>query len=85
MLDGALEKFDVEEAARTDIYEIVAAILHLGNIKFEENATTNEGCIVNRSSTQSLATAARFLGIGYYELSQALVSRAIFINGTEIR
>lgn len=87
VLDGALEEFDEDEAARTDIYEILAAILHLGNVKFEENTAADEGCIVNSnsSSTQSLAAAARLIGIGYYELNQALTSRAISIHGTEIR
>lgn len=57
------------------MYNVVAAVLHLGNITFEEDAGARGGCGVSPNSEPALATAARLLGVDPGELRMALVSR----------
>ena len=48
--DNALAHFGVSEAERLAIYRIVAAVLHLGNISFEDSAEDSKG--IHRFSLQ---------------------------------
>lgn len=41
--DSALAHFGVSEAERLAIYTIVAAVLHLGNVSFEDSAEDSKG------------------------------------------
>lgn len=77
-LDEALKHIYVNENDRLQIYSTVAAVLHLGNVEFEENPKdTQGGCIVASTTEKSLFTASRLLGIDPGELKQALVSRVM--------
>ncbi|XP_043204148.1 unconventional myosin-VI-like isoform X1 [Amphibalanus amphitrite] len=77
-LDKALATIGLGEKQRLDIYTTVAAVLHLGNVAFEDNPEDRKGgCMVSPSSEQSLATAAALLGVDPDELNQALLSRVM--------
>ncbi|VVC95725.1 unnamed protein product [Leptidea sinapis] len=69
---------DVEDFQRLhqiSVYSIVAAVLHLGNIEFEEEGGPRGGCKVCPNSEGTLQTAASLLGIEAGELRMSLVSR----------
>jgi myosin-6 len=77
-LDGALSRLGLSDADRTQIYSTVAAVLHLGNVQFEENPEdTRGGCRVTSAATKSLNIASALLGIDPTELRQALESRVM--------
>lgn len=77
-LDGALSRLGLNENERLQIYTMVAAVLHLGNIEFEENPEdTRGGCRVAKSKEKSLMIASKLLGIDPSELMQALESRVM--------
>lgn len=77
-LDGALSRLGLSDADRTQIYSTVAAVLHLGNVQFEENPEdTRGGCRVTSAATKSLNIASGLLGIDPTELRQALESRVM--------
>lgn len=60
------------------IYSAVAAILHLGNITFEENAEdARGGCQMAKSSTSALRNASALIGVDPEELHHALLSRVM--------
>lgn len=60
---------------------MVASVLHLGNISFEDNPEdTKGGCQVAASSEKSLSTAAKLMGVDPEELRQALVSKVLMTN-----
>ena len=60
------------------IYSAVAAILHLGNITFEENAEdARGGCQMSKSSSQALRNASALIGVDPEELHHALLSRVM--------
>lgn len=77
-LDNALSRIGLNDAERFEIYSMVAAILHLGNVTFEDNPEdTRGGCKVCQSSEKSLTIASKLLGIDSSELRQALISRVM--------
>lgn len=57
------------------MYSVVAAVLHLGNVEFEEDTGPRGGCRVAPGSEAALASAARLLGVDAPELRLALVAR----------
>lgn len=60
------------------IYKVVASVLHLGNISFEESPNDNRGgCQVKTESRQFLKTAADLMGIEAEDLQQCLLSRVM--------
>ena len=68
----------LQEAERMSIYSVVAAVLHLGNISFEDNPEdTKGGCRLGPSSERPLALAAGLIGADKDELRQALVSKVM--------
>ncbi|XP_063909562.1 myosin heavy chain 95F isoform X1 [Zophobas morio] len=77
-LDGALSRLGLSDADRLQIYTTVAAVLHLGNIEFEDNPEdTRGGCRVSPSKAKALDIASSLLGIDATELRQALESRVM--------
>lgn len=78
LLDTALTRLGLHEKEKIEIYSLVAAVLHLGNIEFEDNPEdTRGGCRVSHASEKSLIIASKLLGIDANELKQALVSRVM--------
>jgi len=60
---------------------MVASVLHLGNVAFEDNPEDKKGgCKVCANSEKSLTIAARLMGVDPGELRQALVSRVMQSN-----
>lgn len=81
-LDKALGRLGLSEVQKLEIYSLVAACLHLGNIAFEEIPDdARGGCQVSDSSEKSLTITCRLLGVDPDELRQALVSRVMQSKG----
>ncbi|XP_056632356.1 myosin heavy chain 95F isoform X2 [Diorhabda sublineata] len=77
-LDQALSRLEINESDRNYIYATVAAVLHLGNIEFEDNPEdTRGGCRVIASKEKHLLIASKLLEIDPNELKQALISRVM--------
>ncbi|KAF5307261.1 hypothetical protein FQR65_LT06977 [Abscondita terminalis] len=78
VLDKALATLGLNDLERQEIYGMVAAVLHLGNICFEDNPEdTRGGCRVSQNSEKSLIVACKLLGIDPTELKQSLVARVM--------
>lgn len=78
ILDQALGRLGLSDAEKLQIYTMVAAVLHLGNVEFEDNPEdTRGGCRVVKSKETALNTASKLLGIDPSELTQALESRVM--------
>ncbi|XP_069688950.1 myosin heavy chain 95F isoform X3 [Periplaneta americana] len=77
-MDTALNRLGLSDSERLNIYTMVAAVLHLGNVAFEDNPEdTKGGCKVCANSEKSLSIAAKLMGVDPGELRQALVSRVM--------
>ncbi|KAH9500625.1 hypothetical protein Btru_077147 [Bulinus truncatus] len=67
--DAAMKHLGFSDADRLGIYGLVAGILHLGNIAFEDNADDAKGgCKVTKSAEDSLQMAATLLCVDKEEL-----------------
>lgn len=83
-LDQALTRLGLSD--RSEVYGLVAAVLHLGNIIFEENPEdTRGGCRVTQTSEKNLTVAAKLIGCDPFELRQALVSRVMQSKGGGVK
>lgn len=80
----ALANFGVTEEQKFDIYSIVAAVLHLGNVSFTDEDDSGPGIssdkssgskLKNKQAEQSLATTARLMGLDKDLLQQSLLTR----------
>ncbi|XP_012276593.1 myosin heavy chain 95F isoform X2 [Orussus abietinus] len=77
-IDQALTRLGLSDSERMEIYTMVAAVLHLGNITFEDNPEdTKGGSRLTASSSKALTMSARLLGVDPEELRQALVSKVM--------
>lgn len=81
-VDKALIEVGLTNEERIQIYKIVAAILHLGNVQFEENSLM-EGCRVADNTTDHLSYAAQLLGIEEKRIEMSLLTRKMEISGSD--
>lgn len=81
-LDEALGRLGLSDTDKMAIYTLVAAVLHLGNVNFEEIPDdVRGGCQVAEASERSLDITSRLLGVDPAELRTALVSRVMQSKG----
>lgn len=77
-LEKAFANFGVSEEIKWNVYRIVAAVLHLGNIEFEEALNdTRGGCTISPYSEESLHKTASLLKIEPISLKQCLLTRVM--------
>lgn len=79
-LDESLSLFGLSEVQRGKIYEIVAGILHLGNIQFEEKEYR---CYIVGDTVKYLEYSAKLLGIDYKILKNSLLERNVSVGTSE--
>lgn len=74
----AFTRLGLTDAERMEIYTMVAAVLHLGNITFEDNPEdTKGGSRITAGSEKAVVASAKLLGVDPEELRQALVSKVM--------
>ncbi|GAB1606978.1 unconventional myosin-VI-like isoform X2 [Argonauta hians] len=87
----AMSKMGIGESDRMSIFALIAAVLHLGNIEFEENHDDSKGgCKITPTSDAPLNMSAALLSLDKGELREALVSRVMVptkggMKGTAIK
>nr|XP_009687452.1 PREDICTED: unconventional myosin-VI [Struthio camelus australis] len=59
----AMRKIGLDDAEKLDLFRVVAGVLHLGNIDFEEAGSTSGGCTLKNRSGQALECCAALLGL----------------------
>ena len=85
-LDQALSRIGLDADLRTDIYSLVAAVLHLGNINFEDDPEDSKGgCRVSLETEKSLDIAAKLIGCDSFELRQAMTSKVMQSKGGGVK
>ncbi|XP_052213073.1 unconventional myosin-VI-like isoform X2 [Dreissena polymorpha] len=89
--DDAMAHLGMGDDDRTLVYTIVAAVLHLGNIHFEDNhEDTRGGCKLTGVSEKSLLIASVLLGVEKGDLQESLITRVMQatrggVKGTAIK
>ncbi|OQR72193.1 myosin heavy chain 95F-like [Tropilaelaps mercedesae] len=82
-LDKSLELIGLNMERRFYVYAIVAAVLHIGNVQFEENPDDKKGGskLRDKASEVALKYAATLIGVDPDELQMSLLSRLITSKG----
>ncbi|KAI0989237.1 hypothetical protein GJ496_004880 [Pomphorhynchus laevis] len=74
----AMKNMSMSDEDCKNVFSTVAAIMHLGNVKFEQDTSNKSGgCVVNSSSKLSLETAASLLSVPVEDLHYAIVNRTM--------
>uniref|UniRef100_A0ACB8GEF9 Unconventional myosin-VI n=1 Tax=Sphaerodactylus townsendi TaxID=933632 RepID=A0ACB8GEF9_9SAUR len=73
----AMKKIGLDDDEKLDLFRVVAGVLHLGNIDFEEAGSTSGGCMLKNRSTQSLEYCAELLGLDQDDLRVSLTTRVM--------
>ncbi|XP_074166570.1 unconventional myosin-VI isoform X3 [Sminthopsis crassicaudata] len=73
----AMKKIGLGDEEKLDLFRVVAGVLHLGNIDFEETGSTSGGCNLKNKSTQSLECCAELLGLDQDDLRVSLTTRVM--------
>ena len=78
--DKAMDHIGLSIEDKMNIYLTVAAVLHIGNIEFEDDPESSKGgCRISskKGGLQSLQICAKMLGLESNELEKALISRVM--------
>lgn len=78
----------LSEEEQTGVFSIAAAVLHLGNISFEENLddeTNSESAKIKEDSMTSLQKACKLLGLDESDVKEAILTKALNVNGKIIK
>ncbi|XP_021565516.1 unconventional myosin-VI [Carlito syrichta] len=73
----AMKKIGLDDGEKLDLFRVVAGVLHLGNIDFEDTGSTSGGCNLKNKSTQSLEYCAELLGLDQDDLRVSLTTRVM--------
>ncbi|XP_015997197.1 unconventional myosin-VI isoform X9 [Rousettus aegyptiacus] len=73
----AMKKIGLDDDEKLDLFRVVAGVLHLGNIDFEEAGSTSGGCNLKNKSSQSLEYCAELLGLDQDDLRVSLTTRVM--------
>ncbi|KAM9797943.1 unconventional myosin-VI-like isoform 2-T2 [Neosynchiropus ocellatus] len=73
----AMKKIGLDDTEKLDLFRVVAGVLHLGNIDFEEAGSTSGGCNIRNRSDQTLEYCAELLGLDEDGLRSSLTSRVM--------
>ncbi|XP_039599331.1 unconventional myosin-VI-like, partial [Polypterus senegalus] len=73
----AMKKIGLNDVEKLDLFRVVAGVLHLGNIDFEEAGSTSGGCILKNKSSQTLENCAELLGLCEEDLRVSLTTRVM--------
>ncbi|NXR34110.1 MYO6 protein, partial [Zosterops hypoxanthus] len=73
----AMKRIGLDDEEKLDLFRVVAGVLHLGNIDFEEAGSTSGGCTPRARSQGALERCAALLGLDEDDLRGSLTSRVM--------
>uniref|UniRef100_H3DIU6 Unconventional myosin-VI n=1 Tax=Tetraodon nigroviridis TaxID=99883 RepID=H3DIU6_TETNG len=73
----AMKRIGLDDTEKLDLFRVVAGVLHLGNIDFEETGSSSGGCILKNQSSQTLQCCAELLGLDQDDLRVSLTTRVM--------
>ncbi|RHY55829.1 hypothetical protein DYB30_012637, partial [Aphanomyces astaci] len=78
----AMATLGMDDDEQRDVLQLVAAILHLGNVDFD--AGDGGGSVVSAASSTALSMASGLLGVDQPTLAQSLTTKAILAGGDQV-
>ncbi|CAF1034350.1 unnamed protein product [Rotaria sordida] len=81
--DESMDQMGLTTQDKLNIYSTVAAVLHVGNINFEDDPeSTKGGCKITSATEKSLSITAEMLGLDQRDLRNALITRVLMTKTT---
>jgi myosin heavy subunit len=88
-----LARIGLTEAEQMTVFQITAAVLHLGNVAFEEQEVADDSekhdhgdaAKISEASKHSLLTACKLLGLEPEKVSEAILTKLITVGGKTIQ
>ncbi|CAF4020681.1 unnamed protein product, partial [Rotaria magnacalcarata] len=81
--DQSMDQMGLTTQDKLNIYSTVAAVLHLGNINFDDDPeSTKGGCKITPATEKSLSVTAEMLGLDPRDLRNALITRVLMTKTT---
>jgi len=81
IMEKSMNDVGMEAAEKSNVFRVTAAVLHIGNILFQEGGDGNAS--VTNESTANLKGVASMIGLDEKSISEALCSTTITVAGTE--
>ncbi|CAM4808391.1 unnamed protein product [Rotaria magnacalcarata] len=83
--DQIMNDIGISQEDKLNIYSILAGILHLGNINFEDDSeSTQNGCKIISTNEQALIMTAQILHVDVHDLRNVLLARISMMENTII-
>lgn len=82
-IDKIFGSLRISEVQKNTIYKFLAAILHLGNLEFDNN-DSDDGAHIVGTSEHHIEIVANLLGLEAHELTNHLLCHAIQVAGSQI-
>lgn len=79
----AMKQMGISEKDAEALFQIVAGVLHLGNINFEEADGTSGGCKVSDDTKDAVQITSKLLGLNADALTEAMTNRVMKSAGEE--
>jgi myosin VI len=79
-LRAAMSRLTIEDAEQMEMFAVVAAVLHLGNVQFDYVNDTDDDCKVKEDSKGYVEMAARLLQLTTEALEGRLTTRTIKVG-----
>ncbi|XP_061430658.1 LOW QUALITY PROTEIN: unconventional myosin-VI-like [Lethenteron reissneri] len=79
----AMEKIGLNRDEKLNLFRVVAGVLHLGNVDFQEAGSTSGGCMVSSDCSAYLQHTAELLGLDQEDLCESLTSRIMASGGVK--
>ncbi|CAN0349762.1 unnamed protein product, partial [Lampetra planeri] len=79
----AMEKIGLNRDEKLNLFRVVAGVLHLGNVDFQEAGSTSGGCMVSSECSAYLQHTAELLGLDQEDLCESLTSRIMASGGVK--
>lgn len=84
-MDESMNKVGFSEDEKANIFKVVAVVLHIGNIAFEDSGDKDGGSMVSSKSKNALNFAAQLLDVSPEELKMSLTTRKMSAGGSDMR
>lgn len=78
-----LARLDLTTEEQHYVFALTAAVLHLGNITFEE--TEDQTASITKDTIPSLQKACKLLGLNEEQVKEAILTKSLNINGKTIK
>lgn len=84
-IDTSLTDIGFSFEQKNCIYKILSTILNLGNIKFKNNPSMNDTCLITEESQPFLENLTVLLNIEKDKLNDIFTNHTIEVSGSEIK